>query len=456
MDKLGVRPGDVIDYYFEASDNFPKGPNITLSRPFRLQIISEEQYAEILKRAAARQALFEPYFKLGAWLRRLGERARKLEEKSLVATDAEKASLAKVAAELSEELDKYHDELGKLLQPAIMFDVEQAFKAALGAQHTRIGAAKQKLRQLAGNGQFDPKKMREVSDELTAMAGTEQDDVTLPAGQIAEVARVLARADAFVKLAHRQAAIAQMLRRFAGKTDALSRLEQMEVQELAHQQRRVQEELRQMLTSLPDLLAKLPADANFDPLRNDVNGFLKAVEEAKIESLLADASQVLAQLDAATGHGVAQIAAEKMEALISKCASQQPGLAKQCLRFKPSVQQALGNTLEQILAAMGVNSGTGDGGRDGYSLFNEAMALYGPNMELAGAQAGGRADSSQSGARGVEHVAGDARDAGLPQTDTGARLRLQPDAKFPLRYRELVGEYFRAIAEEGAGEGDKR
>jgi len=51
---------------------------VTLSRPFRLQIISEAQYAEILKRAAARQALFEPYFKLGAWLQRLAERARTL------------------------------------------------------------------------------------------------------------------------------------------------------------------------------------------------------------------------------------------------------------------------------------------------------------------------------------------------------------------------------------------
>ncbi|HXR08409.1 MAG TPA: hypothetical protein VN765_13815 [Candidatus Acidoferrum sp.] len=27
------------------------------------------------------------------------------------------------------------------------------------------------------------------------------------------------------------------------------------------------------------------------------------------------------------------------------------------------------------------------------------------------------------------------------------RVRLQPDAKFPLRYRDLVGEYFRAVAE---------
>jgi hypothetical protein len=30
-------------------------------------------------------------------------------------------------------------------------------------------------------------------------------------------------------------------------------------------------------------------------------------------------------------------------------------------------------------------------------------------------------------------------------------VKLQPDAKFPLRYRELVGEYFRVMAESGNG-----
>ncbi len=34
LDELGVRPGDVIEYYFEAADNYPKGPNVALSRPY--------------------------------------------------------------------------------------------------------------------------------------------------------------------------------------------------------------------------------------------------------------------------------------------------------------------------------------------------------------------------------------------------------------------------------------
>jgi hypothetical protein len=135
-----------------------------------------------------------------------------------------------------------------------------------------------------------------------------------------------------------------------------------------------------------------------------------------------------------------------------------PNQGKKCLtaRFRPKLKkQGLGSTVEQIMAAM--NSGNGQGGRDGSGLFNDDVSLYGPNVELAGEQAGGRRDdgSSGEGGRQVARVAGDARDPSLPQPDAPGRVRLQPDTKFPLRYRELVGEYFRIIAESGQERGQR-
>jgi acetyl esterase/lipase len=289
---------------------------------------------------------------------------------------------------------------------------------------------------------------------LSRLAQTEDEAVEQPAQQIAAVVRVLARADTFVKLAQQQAVLAQMLQRFADRTNALSRIEQMEVQELAHQQRRVQEGLHTLLAQLPELLAKVPADADYDPLRRDVNAFLKAVADAKIEEDLGHAAGALDAPDTMTGHALAQRAAEKMDRLIARC-NELPGEAQQCLtaRFQPKLSKpGLGNSLQQILAAMGV--GTGETGRDGYGLFNEDVALYGPNVELAGEQAGRRGDTGSSGGQHVASVAGDARDPGLQQPDARGRVRLQPDAKFPLRYRDLVGEYFRVIA-ESEKEGDK-
>jgi len=121
------------------------------------------------------------------------------------------------------------------------------------------------------------------------------------------------------------------------------------------------------------------------------------------------------------------------------------------------LKPGLGNTLGQILDALHAGNGQagGQGGRDGYGLFNEDVALYGPNIELAGEQAGSRGNAGKSEGRRVEHVAGDAREPGLQPTEAPGRVRLQPDAKFPLRYRDLVGEYFRVIA-ESEKEGEKQ
>ncbi len=454
FDKLGVRPGDVIEYYFEAADNYPKGPNVALSRLYRIQIISQEQYEMILRQAAARKALFEPYFQLDAWLRRLAERARNAQKLAESASEADRQAAAKEAAALAEDLAKYESELGKLLRQAMLFDVEQSFRTALVEQRVRLGEARKALGQAFGSGQFDPKNLAEAAQQLSQMARAEEEDVGQPAQQIAAVAHLLARADTFVKLAQQQATLAQMLRRFSDRTE-LSRTEQMEMQELAYQQRRIQEGLGSMLSSLPELLARIPDEPQYEPLRGDVERFIQAVEDAKIEVDLTESGKNISLLDGKAGYLLAQQAADKMDKLISKCNGlQQQG--KMCLRFKPSLQQALGSTLEQILAAMGAGQGSGQGGQDGYGMFNDDLALYGPNVELAGEQAGGRGPSGPAGTRRAEVLAGQTRDPSLKQAATPGRVRLQPDAKFPLRYRDIVGEYFRAIAESDTARGGSK
>ncbi len=445
LDKLGVRPGDVIEYYFEAADNYPKGPNITFSRPFRLEIISQEQYEAILRQAAARKALFEPYFKLDAWLRRLAERSRNLESEAERADPSARAD----AEELAKQLAQYNEALGKLMQDPAMFDVENSFRATLAGQQSQLREAAAKLTEALGSGMPDANQLKQLSDALNQFAQTQDEQIEQPAQQIASVVRVVLKADTFVRLAQEQAALAQMLRRFADKTNALTPLEQMEVQELSHQEHRIGEALHELLGELPESLAKVPADAQFDPLRNDVNQFLQAVADAKIEEDLGNAAKTLDEPDTMTGQALAQRAAEAMDKLIGRC-NGFPGQGQQCLtaHFQPKLTKpGLGNTLQQILAAL--NVGNGQGGRDGYGLFNEDVALYGPNVELAGEQAGGKGDANGSGGQQLETLTGGTPEGGLPQNETPGLVRLQPDAKFPLQYRELVGEYFRVMAESG-------
>ncbi|HEX9047244.1 MAG TPA: hypothetical protein VF988_09480, partial [Verrucomicrobiae bacterium] len=233
------------------------------------------------------------------------------------------------------------------------------------------------------------------------------------------------------------------------RTNALTRLEQMEVQELQRQEQRVAEAFHAWLLELPELLAQVPPDADYDALRADVKKFLQAVADAKIEDELNGAVKTLEEPDTATGHALAQSAAEKMDRLIGRC-NGFPKQASQCLtaRFQPKLSKpGLGNTIQQILAAL--NVGSGQGGRDGYGMFNEDVAVYGPNIQLAGEQAGGRGDTGGQAATPAQVVAGAAPDTEPAPAQPQGRVKLQPDAKFPLRYRELVGEYFRVMAEAG-------
>ena len=454
LPRLGVRPGDVIEYYFEAADNYPKGPNVTLSRMYRLEIISEAQYVEILRQSAARQALFEPYLRLDEWLRRLAERARDLENQARTGSPEQKQALAAETQKLAQDLAQFQNQLDHLLGQAVMFDVEASFRDTLAAEDTQVGQALSQLQKLgAGGGVPDPDQLADLGKRLSALAATEDQDVAQPAAQIAAATRLMARADTFVKLAQQEAAVAGLLRRYTENNTGLSRLEQMEVQELAHQQRLIEEGLQKFLTGLGESLSELPPDAKFDGLRKDVTNFVAAVAAADIPSYVNAATTSLAALDANTGHGAALAAAEKMDQLIARCNSMSQH-ASDCLQFQPKLQQAMGNTLQQILAAMGAG-GRGSGGQNGYSLFNNDVGLYGPNEELAGAQGGARGAAAGGSAASSQRVASSPGDEARPGSNPRARVRLQTNAKFPLRYRDLVGDYFRSIADSQDEENHK-
>jgi hypothetical protein len=127
--------------------------------------------------------------------------------------------------------------------------------------------------------------------------------------------------------------------------------------------------------------------------------------------------------------------------------------AEQCLKFQPAIARALGNSLGQMLAAVS-GMGAGGSGGAGYGLFGLDLALYGPDVQLSG-----RGTARRGSAYGEPRAVGTGRTGAETPEEAArrpgpARLRLQRNVKFPLRYRDLVGEYFRVIAESADEEGD--
>ena len=454
---LGVRPGDRIEYFFEAADNNPDGPNLATSRMFTLEIISEEQYKQMLRNMAAQKALFEQYFSLTDQLRRLLERAEVLESKVKKAgqpgaPDGAKTAARQEAQELAKALENYRKALNKTLSEPQMFDLEEAFREHLQSQSGQIGRLGEQARRLAKPpGPLDPETARRIAEALRRMQGPMQENVGEPARQLASVARLLAKADAFVRLAEQQKELARLTQRFEDHEGQLSRLQQIQLQELASAQRNLRDKFNRWMKDVPELLEKVPSDPHYDPLRENVNRFLALVEEAGIEKDLEGAVDEFAALDGPEAYRMALQAAEKMDALIARSEAdpkQRQGVAGQCLRFQPTLARKMGQSLQQILSAM-KSRGSGGSGGSGYGLFGDNVGLYGPNVHLArrGGGSGNRSEKS-AGGRGGGPVHGEpSEDQHLPKTDQSIRVRLQHEARFPLKYRDLVGEYFRAVAE---------
>lgn len=452
LGQLGVKPGDVIEYYFETADNDPLGPNMALSRIYRLEIISQKQLEEIMRRQAAQQALFEMYLKLDAWQRRMAERSRLLAEKAADASAGAQAARRQEAAQLLKDLQEFNRQRNALLGMPELFDVESAFRETLGSQQDELREAEKELSDaLAGGGMPDENALKELARKLTRMAEQERRDVAEPAEQIAAVANLLAQADAFTQMAQEQEAIARQLQRFASRSGALSRLEEMQVRELADRQRQLQQELQRWMESLPKMLDALPAGDDYDALRDQVKNFLTDIKNAQIPDDLKNALNSLDEPDPTTGYVLAAQAAKKMDELVSKCQSEMQQAGERCLKFQPSIAKSMGGTLQQILQAMGVGSG-GDG-RNGYSMHNRNVGLYGSAGLMAPGQQGGMGHGpgiSASDPRN-EQIHGTAEDPALPRIESKGPLRLNPDAPFPLRYRDVVGEYFRVISESEKG-----
>ncbi|MCP4105902.1 MAG: hypothetical protein GY749_10260 [Desulfobacteraceae bacterium] len=436
---LGVKPGDIIEYFFEAVDNNPDSPNVSTSRIYSLEIISLDQYREILRRQAANKALFETYEKLGNWLRRLTDRAAHLKEKN---DSPEK--LESQVQNLVKDVIKYEQAVEGVLAAPVTFDIELSF-------HLTLARQLEQLRELTGETGFEQKDkadINKIANVLKALTEHEKEQIASPLKQIRAVAMLMVRAERFTALAKRQEEIVRFARRFSSQQE-LSRVNRTELMEIGGNENHVSKELAGLIEQLFDLIEQLPRDRAFNQLRNSVRRFCYEAEGLEIISDLDRAWSGFSELDGPKAYPLAVSALEKMQQLISKCNSLGRE-GEQALNFQPSVNNKLGNTMQQILGT--ISGYYGQEQNSGYSMISENSALYGPDVEFNrngnSGQGKGGVDKKTSDSYSV--VDSDADDPELETPDSPGRVKLIKDMKFPIRYRKLIGDYFRKVSEVGS------
>jgi hypothetical protein len=171
-----------------------------------------------------------------------------------------------------------------------------------------------------------------------------------------------------------------------------------------------------------------------------VKHFLYRAGWLPIEEDLTTAAQDFAGLDGPQGYEKAMTALKNMEALLDAgegiMNSGRKGLHSLALP---------GGTARQILNALG--GGDIGFGRNGYSLYDERIALYGPGTlppqedNRSPDDVADRFGSFQYGAQKP------GQEPNAAKTKSG-KINLLKDIPFPLRYRQRVGDYFRKVAED--------
>jgi len=203
--------------------------------------------------------------------------------------------------------------------------------------------------------------------------------------------------------------------------------------------------------TIAGIAGQVPAGPDYDPLRADVSRFLQAVAGAGIEDDLANAANALDEPDPMTAKPWRNAGGGNGQAC-RRC-NGFPGQAQQCLTGAVSTK-TVQTRRGKFPAANPGRPGRRAPARADATVTDCSMRMSRFTGQMSNSPGEQRAAGRRRPERGLAGptACGEAPEAGLSPAEMPGRVRLQPDAKFPLRYRELVGEYFRrdgGIGKEG-------
>ena len=451
---LGTEPGQVLEFYIEAGDLNPSLMGIGASDVARVQIISEQEYAAMLRDKATLEQFMERYNQAAAHLQRLKDALQKARDAASSDPKAAEAALAEARA-AAEAAAAFFRNLGSDFP---IYDMEQR----LSKVAEKMARAMDKIWQLLKDTQAsNPRLPGIMSGLLSALAQPDdelQKEIT-NARELEKVARVMQCAGRFREIVRRQRELVRRLDRFREEGGVDTKL-------LASLGRR-QDELRRALELLAaDLLeraGKLPD--TYRNLRSSAKQFAELIHENQIPGLMGKGATAARNQDGRRARSFATLALEALEKLMSDCKGECfGGMCQGDMPF--SVPKDMASTMAQMLAALlgqsgrpgsgsdsqgvgGIGTGAGFGGSaddgfwmGGYSPIN--MPIFGPSrmMFRSTSQPGVRATSGSGRGTGTGRVAPEDTEKMDVKHKGDLRSRSMPLENVPEKYREAIKRYF--------------
>ena len=450
-----LNPGDVVQLFARAQDTDPAGAKGAESGIVTVRIVSQKDMDRMTVAREGMEALQSKY----AVAQRRAEAAdaelAKL-EKQLAAADPDKPLTAEQQKKLAEQADalaKAAAEVDKLAAHELPFDLDHALSAQLKAMAQAMrdaAAATKKAGQpgLSAAGALD--KIKAVRKQLGLNRDDLEKEAMQPLEHMAQIFPLIEDQARFLDIAAHQKDLAGRMAAVQTQTSTDDPQAKAHMRDLQDEQRQVRADLKQLLDEIDDHVAGLPDDKKLDDLRNTSKQFATAVRASPATGDMEAAEAALAEFAGTAAGDGAKGAADVLDGFISKCQGM-GSCAGTCLRFQPKLSAGLGNTVEQMLGAMGLSTGMGSGGAGGYSAMRSSLAnvgLYG-TLPMAGMESGGgRGGQADHGVRSTANGLADGDGSNGSGSNGKQQANGGSDAPVPAQYKQRVGDYFQRVSDE--------
>ncbi|MHC4329690.1 MAG: hypothetical protein ACYSWW_16375 [Planctomycetota bacterium] len=485
---LGLRPGDTIDYYATATDSLPQAPQTAASESFKLQIISEEEYARFMQSQMTAKDLRLKYDNMLAKMEELLKAQQQLhsetsdlkqqiqENKADPNSQSIKDRLAELAQKQAELGDKTRSLSAKLQQESKtppVFDIEKDFKKALSefAKHLdnakgHMNAGADKIKEgsaspgncpgsLAQAGVEQEKALKELGQQTQEL----RDTIRQANSEIEKMFNLMADVETFKQLYLAQKHLTRQTRSLSNVTtpdfDTRVRLK-----ELAENEALVKDELNELKEKLREHASQI--EKEYPKVAGDAYVIAREIERRNIAELMQEGEDFLNDGNGQEAYPKVHEAYAMMHAMISFCESAGGKGSKQC-EFRLKIQMMLnpGNTMNQL--AQGFNmggspgmgfagtmgrgaSGTG-GGQSNLAMFGGDT--FGENLVSDGSMMGTKRVNAETveGHRQPDPLAGNIEELSA-QKKSNAEFEVEGQGRMMAEYNRLIEAYFQRLAED--------
>lgn len=350
LEELGLTPGQTIELLLEAHDHNPSMLGQGSSQISRIHIISDEQYAEIIR---ARTTIKQLTSKFDAAAQAM-EKARESLEKIREAVEKNQPEeIAKAAAQAAADHQKSLDTLNRIKEDFPAFELEKELADLADKQSEDLEDNLEQLKEL--NPQAPADELKEKIDDMLdnlQKRKQQQEELDQNFDDIKEHGKFLKLAVEFRQIHADQASLLKRLTAIVKELQQGIDLNRRSLPLLAETQEKTREKLLKFATDLEAAIEAAPKDVqSLLPMIDSASQFLEALKAAAPEGLMENASAHAKAGRASEATHQAQLAFDQLDRLLNLDGPFPEAARGQSPKFDIPNPDAK-KTLEQLLQAL--------------------------------------------------------------------------------------------------------